>query len=162
GYDICARVPLALTPMSLWGSGHYTGAFGGVFGAAAAGAALLGADESNVRYVLSYAAQQAAGLVAVLRDLEHVQKAFTGGGMPAHNGTASALMVEYGFTGVEDIFSGEHNFIATFASNADSSALTYGLGEEFEILRSTIKCWAVGGPIQGPLHVLRDLLREGG
>jgi 2-methylcitrate dehydratase PrpD len=162
GYDICARVPLALKPMSLMRAGHYVGAFGGVFGAAAASAALLGADELKARYVLSYAAQQAAGLTAALRDPEHVQKAFAGGGMPAHNGATSALMVEYGFTGVEDIFSGEHNFFSTFSTDADGAVLTHGLGDEYEILRSAIKCWAVGGPIQGPLHVLRDLIREHG
>ncbi|MBI4205702.1 MAG: MmgE/PrpD family protein [Betaproteobacteria bacterium] len=31
---------------------------------------------------------------------------------------------------------------------------------DFEILRGGIKRWPVGGPIQGPLHVLRDLMQE--
>jgi 2-methylcitrate dehydratase PrpD len=29
-------------------------------------------------------------------------------------------------------------------------------------LSAAIKCWPVGGPIQGPLHVLRDLIRQHG
>jgi 2-methylcitrate dehydratase PrpD len=35
-----------------------------------------------------------------------------------------------------------------------------GLGVDYEILRGGIKRWAVGGPIQGPLHVLSDLLQQ--
>ena len=78
--------------------------------------------------------------------------------MPAQNGTAAALMVANGFTGVEDVFSGERDFFFTFAPDADRAELTRGLGHDFEILRAAIKCWTVGGPIQGPLHVLRDLV----
>ena len=37
-----------------------------------------------------------------------------------------------------------------------------GLGRDYEILRGGIKRWPVGGPIQGPLHVLRDLMQEHG
>jgi len=35
-----------------------------------------------------------------------------------------------------------------------------GLGKEYEILRGGIKRWPVGGPIQGPMHVLRDLIQQ--
>jgi len=35
-----------------------------------------------------------------------------------------------------------------------------GLGRVFEIMRGGIKRWTVGGPIQGPLHVLHELIRE--
>jgi 2-methylcitrate dehydratase PrpD len=102
GYDICARVALALKAIDFQRAGHYSGAFGGAFGAAAAAGALLRLNAQEVRYLLSYIAQQAAGLAAVLRDPEHIQKAFAGGGMPAHNGTVAALVVSHGFTGVED------------------------------------------------------------
>jgi len=106
GYDVCARLTLALKPIPFQRSGHYTGAFGGAFGAAAAAGALLRLDTRKARYLLSYTAQQAAGVSTVFRDPEHIEKAFAGGGMPAHNGTAAALMVAHGFTGVEDVFSG--------------------------------------------------------
>lgn len=162
GYDICSRLTLALKPIPFQRSGHYTGAFGGAYGAAAAAGALLGLDAQRVRYLLSYAAQQAAGLSTVFRDPEHVEKAFAGGGMPAHNGVAAALMVAHGFTGVEDVFSGERDFFSTFAPEAERAELTRRLGRDYEILRGAIKCWPVGGPIQGPLHVLRDMIRRHG
>jgi 2-methylcitrate dehydratase PrpD len=160
GYDICARMLLALKPMPFLRSGHHAGAFGQLFGAAAAAGALLGLDARRVRYLFSYAAQQAAGLYTMFRDPEHIEKAYGMGGMPAHNGTQAALMAAHGFTGVEDVFSGERDFFFTFAPEADRSQLTRGLGREYEILRGAIKRWPVGGPIQGPLHVLRDLMHE--
>ena len=160
GYDICARLLLALKPMPFLRSGHHAGAFGQLFGAAAAAGALLKLDARRVRYMLSYTGQQAAGLYTMFRDPAHIEKAYAMGGMPAHNGTQAALMVACGFTGVEDVFSGERDFFLTFASEADRVVLTRGLGREFELLRGGIKRWPVGGPIQGPLHVLRELIQQ--
>ncbi|MGE5526940.1 MAG: MmgE/PrpD family protein [Rhodospirillaceae bacterium] len=160
GYDVCARLLLALQPMPFLRSGHHAGAFGQAFGAAAAAGALLELDPLRVRYMLSYTAQQAAGLYTMFRDPEHIEKAYAMGGMPAHNGTAAALMAATAWTGVEDVFTGERDFFFTFAPDADREALTRGLGRDYEILRAAIKRWPVGGPIQGPLHVLRDLMAE--
>jgi 2-methylcitrate dehydratase PrpD len=162
GYDVCSRLLLSLKPMPFLRSGHHAGAFGQIFGAAATAGALLRLDARRVRYMLSYTAQQASGMYTMFRDPEHIEKAYAMGGMPAHNGTAAALMAASGFTGVEDVFSGERDFFHTFASEAgsDRDALTRGLGRDYEILRGGIKRWPVGGPIQGPLHVLRDLIQQ--
>lgn len=161
GYDICARIMLAINEVHFRQTGHHPSTFGRGFGAVAAAAALLRFDERQVRHALSYTAQQAAGLSTVYRDLEHVEKAFMSG-MPAENGVVAALLVSQGFTGVDDVFTGERNFFYTFAPEGDRSQLTRGLGREFEILRCGIKRWSAGGPIQGPLHVLRDLIRQHG
>jgi 2-methylcitrate dehydratase PrpD len=162
GYDICARLLLSVRPMQFLRSGHHAGAFGQLFGAAATASAVLGLDASRVRHALSYAAEQASGLYTMFRDPEHIEKAYAMGGMPAHNGVQAALMVAHGFTGVEDAFSGERDFFFTFAPEGDRSELVRGLGHDFEVLRAAIKRWPVGGPIQGPLHVLSDLMREHG
>jgi 2-methylcitrate dehydratase PrpD len=160
GYDICARMLLALRPMPFLRSGHHAGAFGQLFGAAAASAALLKLTPLQVRYMLSYAGEQAAGLYTMFRDPEHIEKAYAMGGMPAQHGVEAALMAAHGFTGVEDVFSGERNYFDTFApqGQCDPDELIKGLGANYEILRGGIKRWPVGGPIQGPLHVLRDLM----
>src|SRR5262249_14843353 len=128
-------------------------------GAAAAAGALLGLDARQARFLLSYAAQQAAGLSTVYRDAEHIEKSSLSG-MPAHNGATAALMAAAGFTGVDDVFTGERSFFYAFAPEADRARLSKGLGRDFEILRCGIKRWPAGGPIQGPLHVLRDLMCE--
>ncbi len=162
GYDICARMLLAFNEQVFRYSGHHASSFGQVFGAAAAAGALLRIDARKVRHMLSYTAQQAAGLRTMLRDREHMEKAYAMGGMSSHNGTAAALMVAYGFTGVEDVFSGDYDFFMTFAPEADRSRLTRGLGRDYEILRGGIKRWPVGGPIQGPMHVLNEIIRQHG
>jgi 2-methylcitrate dehydratase PrpD len=159
GYDICARTLLTLKPMPYLRSGHHAAATGQVFGAAAAAGALLKLNARQIRCVLSYAGQQTAGLYTMFRDPEHIEKAYAMGGMPAHNGTQAALMVKHGWTGVEDIFSGERDFFFTFApEEVDRDEMVRGLGTDYEILRAGIKRWPVGGPIQGPMHVLRDLI----
>jgi 2-methylcitrate dehydratase PrpD len=160
GYDICARLLLSVRPMPFLRSGHHAGAFGQLFGAAAAAGALLELDARRVRYMLSYAGEQAAGLYTMFRDPEHIEKAYAMGGMPAQHGVAAALMAAHGFTGVEDVFFGERNFYFTFAPEGDPNELVRGLGRDYEVLRGGIKRWPVGGPIQGPLHVLRDLIAE--
>ncbi|WP_108646722.1 MmgE/PrpD family protein [Polynucleobacter rarus] len=161
GYDICARTLLTLKPMPYLRSGHHAGATGQVFGASAAAGALLKLSPLEVRYMLSYTGQQTAGLYTMFRDPEHIEKAYAMGGMPAHNGLQSALMVKSGWTGVEDIFSGERNFFYTFApEDYEINDLVDGLGKRFEMMRASIKRWPIGGPIQGPMHVLNDLLKE--
>ena len=64
-----------------------------MFGSAAAASALLGLNADQVRYLISYTAQQASGLSCWARDIEHIEKAFHFGGMPARNGTTAACMV---------------------------------------------------------------------
>ena len=162
GYDVCTRVGLALKQEQLRKTGHNGTSKGGMFGAAAAAGALLKLDARRIRYVLSYCAQQAAGLITTLRETHHIEKASTHCGIPSHNGVMSALMVKCGFTGVEDVFSGDPNFLSIYSPQADREALVRGLGRDYEILRGGIKYWSAGGPIQAPLHVLHDLIRQHG
>jgi 2-methylcitrate dehydratase PrpD len=144
-------------------SGHHAGATGQLFGAAAAAGALLEFDAQQIRYLLAYTGEHTSGLYTMFRDPEHIEKAYAMGGMPAHNGVAGALMVAHGWTGVEDVFSGERDFFYTFApEEIDRNEMVRGLGRDYEILRGGIKRWPVGGPIQGPLHVLRELIQQHG
>jgi 2-methylcitrate dehydratase PrpD len=69
-------------------------------------------------------------------------------------------MVAQGFTGVEDVFSGERNFLAAHGRPANAEELARGLGEDYEILRTNIKRWSVGSPIQAPLDSLLELIRQ--
>ena len=161
GYDINARVTLCLGQMNLKKAGHRGTAIGGLFGAGAAAGALLKLEAGKIGHMLSYCAQQAAGLYTSVGEEEHVEKAFQCG-MAAHNGVAAALMVKSGFTGVADILSGKQNFLSIYSPNADRDALVRGLGREYEVVRTGMKYWPAGGPIQGPLHVLHDLIGQHG
>lgn len=160
GYDVTARIGEALTNR-LFYEGFSMVSFGGGFGAAVAAGGLLGLDARQFRFVLSYVAQQAAGARSWQRDPDHIEKAFVLAGAPARNGVSAALMVKAGFTGVEDVFSGDFNFFAFHSPDAIPSILERRLGEEFEIMRTSIKKWCVGGPVQAPLDGLQALMREG-
>ncbi|HEY7298732.1 MAG TPA: MmgE/PrpD family protein [Xanthobacteraceae bacterium] len=161
GYDVGARLNLALgysDPNNR--PGHSTHSLGTAFGAAAAAAALLRLDPRRVRHVLSYAAQQASGVPYWHRDAEHVEKAFDFGGMGARNGVAAALMVDAGFSGIDDPFSGRNHFFTAFGEKPAPSELTRELGSRFEIAAASIKKWCVGSPIQSMLDAATALVAQ--
>jgi len=162
GYDVCARVSHALGVERFRSAGHSTHSFGGTFGAAAAAGALAGLNADQARYLLSYAAQQASGLSCWARDIQHIEKAFDFGGMPARNGVTSAVMAALHFTGVEDVFSGDRGFFHAYGEYAAPQRLVRNLGREFEIMNTSIKRWAVGYPIQAPLDAVANLIAEHG
>jgi len=166
GYDVSARLSIALGGSAFRGIGHLTHCFGPTFGSAAAGAALLRLDARQVRHVLSYAAQQASGVATYPRDHDHIEKAFDFGGMPARNGVTAATMVAAGFTAVDDVFSGQRNFFMAYDESGrigrapDPSILVRDLGRTYEIVNTDIKRWSVGLPIQAALDSLFELLQK--
>jgi 2-methylcitrate dehydratase PrpD len=162
GYDVCCRLTLSLHSYKFRAAGHSTHTFGPNVGAAAGAGALAGVDAMQARYLMSYAAQQASGIACWMRDKDHVEKAFDFGGMPARNGMTAALMVANGFTGVEDVFSGERNFYDAYGDRPDRGALGRELGTRYEILGTSIKRFTVGSPIQAPLDALDSLVRQHG
>ena len=162
GYDIGTRSNFTLGPQKLRDLGHSSHSFGPLFGAAAAAGALAGLNADQTRYLLSYTAQQAAGVDCWARDREHVEKAFDFGGMPARNGVAAATMADAGFTAVDDVFSGERNFLFAFSHEPTPDKLTDGLGRRYEVVNTNIKRWAVGSPIQAALDSLSELIKEHG
>jgi 2-methylcitrate dehydratase PrpD len=160
GYDVCARMSIALGIERFRSRGHSTHSFGHMFGAAAAAAAILRLDYDQTRYLLSYTAQQASGLSCWARDIEHIEKAFDFGGMPARNGVTAALMASMKFTGVEDVFDGDRSFFHAHGLTASPDKLVDGLGSRFEIMNTSIKRWAVGYPIQAPLDAVMNLIEK--
>jgi len=159
GYDICCRLTKSLHPYQFRANGHSSHTFGPNFGAAAAAGSLLGVNAMQARYLLSYAAQQASGVSCWMRDKDHIEKAFDFGGMAARNGMTSALMVANGFTGVEDVFSGERNFYDAYGIEPLRQELGVDLGKRYEILQTSIKRWTVGSPIQAPLDCVDELIQ---
>jgi 2-methylcitrate dehydratase PrpD len=149
GYDIGPRVTMTLGGQQFEASSHWsTHSISPLFGAAAAASCAA-----------SLTAQQSSGLGAWNRDTEHIQKAFLFGGMNARSGVTSALLVQAGWTGVDDIFSGKDNFFLAYNPSADPSGLIDKLGERYEVTRTNIKKWPVGSPIQAALDAL-ELLRQ--
>jgi 2-methylcitrate dehydratase PrpD len=162
GYDVGARIAPALGSRRSDTASHSTHSLATLFGAFATAAALLRLDETQVRHALSYTVQQASGVAYWSRDHEHVEKAFDFGGMGARNGVAAATMVAAGFTGVDDPLGGTHNLFTALAAKAAPEELTAELGTRYEIMRTAIKKWCVGSPIQAALDALALLMAEHG
>jgi 2-methylcitrate dehydratase PrpD len=117
-------------------------------------------DEKGMRYALSYAAQQVSGIWSWTRDTEHVEKAFDFGGMGARNGVTAAVMVQMGFSGVEDVLDGEHNMLEALSTDPKPHEMITGLGTRYFVTETAIKTFSVGYPIQAPLDAFLSLRRE--
>jgi len=158
GYDIGTRVVMAMGGAAFsYESSLATHSIAGNFGAAAAACCAVGLDARQMRWALDYAAQQSSGITAWRRDTDHIEKAFVFAGMSARNGVTAALLVQSGWNGVDDIFSGPDNFFAAYAPKAQPDRLIDKLGERYEITQTDIKKWTVGSPIQGPLDAIEAI-----
>ena len=161
GYDIGTRVTATLGRLQYMSDTHRsTHSISGTFCSAAAAGCAASLNARQMRWLLSYTAQQASGTAAWQRDTDHIEKAFDFAGMPARNGVTAALLVQAGGTGVEDIFSGADNFFDAFLPKNNPEMVIEKLGERYEISRTNIKKWTVGSPIQAPLDALEILLKK--
>ena len=161
GYDIGPRVTITLGRLPYMAETHRsTHAISGTFGSAAAAGCAAGLNARQMRWLLSYTAQQASGLASWQRDTDHIEKAFDFGGMAARNGVTAALLVQAGGTGVDDVFSGADNFFQAFLPKNDSSLVIEKLGERYEVMRTSFKKWTVGAPIQAVLDALEIILKR--
>ena len=158
GYDVGPRFTMTLGGQRFEAQSHWsTHSIAPLFGAAAAASCAAGLNAQQMRWMLGYAAHQSSGLGAWSRDSEHVQKAFHFGGMTARSGVTAALLVQAGWTGVDDILAGKDNFFAAYNPLADPAGLIDQLGERYEVTRTNIKKWAVGSPIQAALDAVLGL-----
>jgi 2-methylcitrate dehydratase PrpD len=162
GYDLCCRFLLALGPDLVRATHRSAEGTSATFGSAAAAAAVARLDEKGMRYALSYAAQQVSGIWSWTRDTEHVEKAFDFAGMGARNGVTAAVMVQTGFSGVEDVLDGEHNMLEALSTDPKPHEMIAALGSRYFVTETAIKTFSVGYPIQAPLDAFLTLRREHG
>jgi 2-methylcitrate dehydratase PrpD len=151
GYDIGFRFHQAFEPRST--------SFGATFGCAAAASALAGLDDLQLRYAISYAAQQASGSRAWVGDDDHIEKAFDYAGMPARNGVTAALLVKSGFTGNRDVLEGDQGIIKTLAP-CDPAKILAELGKRFTITSCLIKKYPVGSPMMETVDATLAMLAK--
>ena len=161
GYDVGPRVNLTLGGEDFRVETHRaTQSIGGTFSAAAAAGCAASLNTQQMRWVLDYASQEASGIGAWQRDTDHIEKGFVFAGGPARNGVTAALLVQSGWTGVDDVFSGADNFFLANQHQSDPAELIEKLGERYEITRTNIKKWTVGSPIQAALDALENLFKQ--
>jgi 2-methylcitrate dehydratase PrpD len=160
GYDVGTRITMTLGALDYQMTTHHSShSIAGDFGSAAAAGCVAGLNPQQMRWILDYAAQQAAGIAAWQRDTDHIEKSLVFAGWPARNGVSAALLIQLGGTGVDDIMAGSDNFLMAFNAKSNPEGLIDKLGERYEVARTNIKKWTVGSPIQAPLDAL-ELIRK--
>ena len=161
GYDVGPRISMTLGGQNFMNETHRdTHSLAEGFGAAAAAGCAANLNAQQMRWLLDYAAQQSSGIAFWQRDTAHFEKAFVFGGMTARDGVTAALLVQSGWSGVSDAFSGADNFLLASLPKADPAGLVDKLGERYEVTRTNIKKWTVGSPIQAPLDALEVLRKK--
>ena len=70
------------------------------------------------------------------------------------------MLVQAGGTGVDDVLSGTDNFFQAFVPKNNPGMVVEELGRRFEVMRTDIKKWSVGAPIQAPLDALDTLIKR--
>jgi 2-methylcitrate dehydratase PrpD len=160
GYDLCCRSTQALGPRAIYAAGRSSHALGGLFGAAAAAGALAGLGADQMRWLLSYIAQQASGI----RDLgagrgaqrESVRLRRHAGAQRRHGCDHSRSGLPRRGRRVQR----RARFFDAFAVEPDPEELARELGARFDIMGANIKKWSVGSPIQAALDSLEVLVAE--
>lgn len=151
GYDIGFRFHQAFEPRST--------SFGATFGCAAAAGTLAELNDLQLRYLISYAAQQASGSRAWVGDDDHIEKAFDYAAMPARNGVTAMLLIQSGSTGNRDVLEGDQGIIKTYAP-CDPAKILSELGQRFTITSCLIKKYPVGSPMMETVDATLALLAK--
>lgn len=160
GYDVGCRFLMALGPDHVRGTHRGAEAYNATMGAMASAASLAHLNEKQMRYALSYAAQQVSGLWSWVDDPDHIEKSFDFSGMGARNGATAVAMVQAGLTGVYNILDGKHNLLSALSTQPNPTAMVSDLGTRFYISESSIKTFPVGYPNQAPLDAFLKLSKE--
>lgn len=161
GYDVAGAVNIGAwrSIKAMDRSPRTSHGVGQTFGAAAAAACLAGLTMEQNRHVLSYAAQQVAGIATIYRDPEHIGKAFATAAVQAHAGVRAVELVSFGFTGVHDVFDGSPNAFDAFGEEGNTERMLNDLMHTRHVTQTDIKQYPVGGPIQPAVQALEHLIQ---
>jgi 2-methylcitrate dehydratase PrpD len=139
GIEVSCRLGNSLVPDHYRRGWHIT-ATCGIFGGAAAAGKLLGLDRHGMERALGHAATQSAGLVESLGSMSKC----LGVGNAARNGLLGALAAENGLTAAERPIEGKYGYARAASETVAFEAVSRGLGETWEILKSCHKPYPCG------------------
>lgn len=162
GYEVAIRIGEAFEGGRLYRNGFHPTAVCGVFGAAAAGACILGLDKIGFTRAMGIAGTQAAGSVEWKTDGSWIKRLHPG--RSAQSGIIAALLARQGFTAPATIFEGEFGIFRAMAHGQaiDSEALTRRLGIEFRALGTAIKPYPCCRFSHGTLDLAIEAYRRRG
>lgn len=158
GYEVMIRLGKALNPANHYARGfHPTGTCGG-FGAAMAAAKIFNLDAQQMASALGIVGSQAAGSMEFLTDGAWTKRLHPG--WAAHNGIIAALLAKRGFKGPSTIVEGRFGFLHAYSDGANLGEFLAGLGDSFQIMKTSVKphacCRYKQGPIDGIIKIMKE------
>jgi 2-methylcitrate dehydratase PrpD len=155
GYEVAARLAMALQPKLHYELGFHPTATCGVFGAAVTAAKLLGLSEDQMLSSVGIAGSMAAGSLEFLSDGSWTKRLHAG--LAAQNGILAAKLAAEGFRGPASILEGRDGFLSAYSPDAKFYLVNQGLGKTFEILHTSTKPHACCRYMQAPIDALIEL-----
>src|SRR5882762_8050605 len=158
GYEVAARLGIAVQPKYHYALGFHPTSTCGVFGAAVTAAKLLGLNEEQMLSAVGIAGSMAAGSLEFLADGAWTKRLHPG--LAAQNGILAAKLAAEGFRGPGTILGGRDGFLSAYSRDSMPELVTQDLGQTFEILRTSIKPHACCRYLQAPIDGLIELATE--
>jgi 2-methylcitrate dehydratase PrpD len=157
GYEVAARLAMAVGPEAHYRRGFHPTGTCGTFGATAAVARLWGLEARAIAQALGIAGSQAAGSMEFLATGAWTKRFHPG--WAAHSGLIAAALARQGFTGPETIIEGRAGFVQAYSQAPRPERVTQGLGDSFEILATAVKPHACCRYMQAPIDAILELVR---
>ncbi len=153
GYEVAARLAMALGPAEHYRRGFHPTGTCGAFGAAAAASVVLGLDVDGVAAALGVAGSQAAGSMEFLADGAWTKRLHPG--WAASAGLHAAALAGAGFRAPTSIVDGRFGFLGAYSDAPDPTALRPGA--DFALMQTGIKPHACCRYSQGPIDAVLAL-----
>ena len=153
GYEVAARLAVALDPAAHYRRGFHPTGTCGAFGAAAAAGVVLGLDADAVTTALGIAGSQAAGSMEFLEDGAWTKRLHPG--WAASAGLHAAALARAGFRAPASILDGRFGFLHAYSDGPNAAALAGGVG--YELMQTGVKPHACCRYSQGPIDAVLAL-----
>ena len=158
GYEVATRLGMALQPKSHYELGFHPTSTCGVFGAAVTAAKLLRLSEEQMLSAVGIAGSMAAGSLEFLAEGTWTKRLHPG--LAAQNGILAANLAAEGFQGPATILEGRDGFLWAYSRKPKPELVTQDLGQDFEIMRTSIKPHACCRYMQAPIDGLIELATQ--
>jgi 2-methylcitrate dehydratase PrpD len=158
GIEVAARTGMALGSAALLGHGWWPTAVVGGAGAAAATAVALGLDATATRNAMSLALVQMGGAGVGAPEAPASRNLLCANAV--RHGVEAALLAESGLAGPAEPFLAPRGLAGAFPTAFEAARLTEGLGEDWAILKTSLKTFPCALQAQTALDALRGLLAK--
>ncbi|MEM2211181.1 MAG: MmgE/PrpD family protein [Nitrososphaerales archaeon] len=139
GYEVMARIGMAMHPWHTKKGFHPTGTIG-PFGAAVAVGKIINLNEERMASALGIAGTQSSGLLEVVERGQDVKPLHAG--KAAQSGLLAALLAKDGIKGPDTIFEGDKGFLKAMGENVKFELFTLNLGKDYEINKTYFKFYS--------------------